>query len=400
MDPARHGTIGALAANRPLLISVVFAFGLTALSVTGFMRAPSAAAVSNFAINAFFALAAPAIIARFAPSAMINRLVYVFVIGALLLVGSTYAPAISPQVLSVIAPSTGAVQVACVLMIWFVLLRPVIGDVVGLGVAAPIAAVLGAFGASGFLALEAAQGEDVIGAIASLSLALSCLVGVGVAADFAQAFARGGDAHNAAGVAAYNATSAAVYATLITLGVFASGLMPGAETISWNFRSIVYGAAGVALAVTTTLLVTAAALSLSRVSEQTAVSENHRRQHVRRLWRPLRQALPPSSALAFVAILLILTVVGLFTAYEPITTVKLTLLFASSIFAALTFVSLRTGIYLFINLLASMVAVQWFYEVAGFETPNLLGRVDRTCRRRCSLRPNRHRLAGCAQSQP
>lgn len=372
MDTARHGTIGALAANRPLLISVVLAFGLTALAVTGFIRESSALTVSDFAINAFFALAAPALIARFAPPKLVNRLIYVLAISTVLIVGSIYAPGVSPKAFAAFAPSVSAVQIACVLLIWFVLLRPLVGDIVGLGVAAPVAAVLGAFGASGFLALEAAPGEGVIGAIASLSLALSCLVGVGVAADFAQAFARGGDVHDAAGVAAYNATSAAVYATLITFGVFVAGLLPAAETINWSFRAIIYGAAGVALAVTTTLLVTASALSLAQVSEQTAVTENHRRQNVRRWWRPLRQALPPSSALAFVAILMIITVTGLFTAYEPITLVKVALLIACALFAGLTFVSIRTGIYVFTALLSAMVIVRWIYEIAGTPSPSLL----------------------------
>ena len=74
MDSDRHGPVGTLAADRPLLTSVVIAFGLTALSVVGFASNRGAGImVADFAINALIALALPAVLAAIAPTALWPR---------------------------------------------------------------------------------------------------------------------------------------------------------------------------------------------------------------------------------------------------------------------------------------------------------------------------------------
>ncbi len=372
METDRYGAIGGLAANRPLLISVVFAFGLTALAVAGFSSQPGGRAMSGFAINCFAALALPAVATGIAPAGAVPRAVFAALAAGALLVVSFLAPFDKNAMLAAAGLSGATLRIGAALLLWFVLLRPLFGDAPGLAMAAPLAAALGAFGASGLLALEALARIDVLGAVASLSVAMSCLVGVGVAGDFTRAFAGGARADEAAGDAAHLAVAPTAFGALATAGVFSAGLAPGAETLDWSWRAVAYAAGGVALATATALVVTASTLSLSNVTEEIAVIENYRRQNLRRWWRPFRQVLPPSSAIAFTAILLILTVVALFSAFNLLTPVKLILLGACSLAAWVTFVSLRTGLFVFLALFASMIMIDWSYAIAGVVSPGLL----------------------------
>ncbi len=372
MERDRYGAIGALAANRPLLISVVFAFGLTALAVAGFSSQPGGRAMSAYAVSCFVALALPAIATSFAPAAGFPRAVFAVGLALGLLAISLLAPWESHSTLAVAGLSGTTFRIGAALLLWFVLLRPLFGDAPGLAMAAPLAAALGAFGASGLLALEALARIDVLGAVASLSVAMSCLVGVGVAGDFTRAFAGGARADEAAGDAAHLAVAPAVFSALATAGVFSAGLAPGAEALDWSWRAVFYGAGGVALATATALVVTASTLSLSNVTEEIAVIENYRRQNFRRWWRPFRQALPQSSAIAFTAILLILTVVALFSGFDALAPVKLTLLAVCSLAAWVTFVSIRTGLFVFLALFASVIMIDWSYAIVGVVSPGLL----------------------------
>lgn len=377
MDSDRHGPVGTLAADRPLLTSVVIAFGLTALSVIGFSGDRAAGVmVADFALNALVALALPAVLAAAAPTTTWPRIGFALASAATLYVAARTVPNLIPYDLSILSPNSASVVAAGGLTIWFLVLRPLFGDVAGLSFAAPVAAILGAYGAGALLVLGTNAPMNVVGALSSLSLAVACIVGVGVAAEFTKQFAKGDRVHKASGDAAHLAAAPAVYAALITAGVFVAGLTPGVEQLGWTWRAVIYAGAGVTIAAATALFITSATLSLGSTSEKIAVVENHRRQNFRKWWRPLRQALPPSSAIAFVAILLIVTIVALFEAYNEYSFAKTSLLIACAIAAGITFVSARTGLFVLLALFSSMILIDWSYELAGVALPGLLAELS------------------------
>ncbi|MEO0878690.1 MAG: hypothetical protein AAFY22_03160 [Pseudomonadota bacterium] len=369
------GGLGMLAANRPLLTSVVVAFGLTALSVIGYLRSPSQGVaeglphVTNFALNGLVALALPAVIAVFAPEKRSQRIV-VAAAGAILLFAGG-------QILTLYQDAAPALRAAALytasaLTLLMIAPRRFFGDASSLAVAGPVTAVLGAFGAGGLISMADAVSMEVVGAIASLSLALACLVGVSLSADFVRLFASGVDAHNAAGQAAHQALAPAANAALVTVAVFSAGILPGPQQLSWTWTAIFYSAGGIVVAVAATLLVTAASLSLRPVPETIAVGENRRQSFARALWRPIRQLLPPSSALAFVAILAIVLIVALFEAYGATTLIKLALIGLCAVAAGLTFVSVRTGFFVMAALFAAMVLIDAAIGVFGAARPQAL----------------------------
>lgn len=371
----RQGGIGMLAANRPLLTAVLVAFGLSALSVIGYLRAPSEDVaggvlhVSNFALNGLIAIAVPAVIAALAPESYSRRVVMaVGAAASLCALGQVLS--FNQTVLTMVHPL--AFFTAAGLTLFTLLPRRLFGDATALAAAAPITAILGAFGAGGLISMADAVSMDVVGAISSLSLALACLIGVSLAADFLQLFAEGVDAHQAAGEAAHRALAPSANAALVTVAVFSAGLLPGPQQLSWTWTAIFYAAGGIVVAVSSTLLVTAATLSLRPLSETVAVGENRRQSFSRRAWRPVRQILPPSSALAFSAILAIVVVVALFEAYYSMTLIKIALIILCAIAAGLTFVSMRTGLFVMLGLFASMVMIDATSSIVGAARPPAL----------------------------
>ena len=378
-DSEEHGAIGALAANRPLLVTVIFAFGLTALSVVGFMRAPGAGAnglsVADFATNALIAFAAPNFAAAAAPRRPLQRALFAALVLAALIGAYVAAERYGVPAFFGAAVRSESIAIGAAFFVWSLASRPLTGALTMLSVAGPFAAIVGAIGAAALLSLEQIHAPDALGAVATMSVAFACLIGIGVAADFAFAFARGADSHAAAGIAAHRAAAPSMNAALNVICIFSAGLLPAAETLDWSWRMILFAAGGGVVAVTTALFLSAATLSLSTITEEVAAIENHRRQRFRRWWRPIGQILPMSSAFAFVAILAILSIVAQFETYAPISVIKASLIVAAALSAALTYVSARTGLFVMLALYFAMTLVDWGYAAIGIDPPSLLAQL-------------------------
>ncbi|MEL7487709.1 MAG: hypothetical protein AAGJ87_10910 [Pseudomonadota bacterium] len=375
MESDSQGAIGGLAANRPLLILVLFGFGLAALAAAGFLRAPETAAsgmrLLDFSISLAIALAVPHALAALAPRRGVGRWATAAAIAAAFIVAFALLAGAPPLQLGGVSLHAASFLAGAALFGLMIAGRPLIGGLAGFGLAGPVAAIIGAVSAAALLSLEDVSAPHVIGAVATMSASFAALVSVGVAADFANAFARGGDSHFAAGVAAHRAAAPAFNAALNVLCVFAAGLLPAAEMLDWSWRMIFFAAGGGVVAASTALFFSAATLSLGVVTEEAASIENHRRQRFRRWWRPVRDLLPTSSALAFVAILMILAIVAQFETYQPISLIKVGLIVGCAAAAALTYVSLRTGLFVMAALFFAMVLADWGYVLFGVAAPAL-----------------------------
>ena len=369
MDSERHGVIGALAAHRPLLISVVFAFGLTALSVVGFASASAGQQVARFAIDILFGLSIPVVLVSLAPTTPIRRLLFALMLGGALFGVTRLAHAYSPGVVRAILPSSASIIVGSVLIILLSQLRPVIGQITALTVAAPFAAMLGTLGAIGFVGLNIEPSLEIVAVVACLGLSLACLIGVGVSADFTHGFAHGAEMHDAAGRAAYLGISFCVYALFICIVIFGVSRTMGTAALDWSWREIFYTGGGIVLATVTVLLLTAASLSLKDPDEKIAVIENQRGQNFRDWWRYIRRVLPASSALAAFAMLLIFSVVAIFTASHAPSVSSIIFICVSGIGAGVVFVSLRTGLFVFSALFISTIIVNWGIEIIRGAAP-------------------------------
>ncbi|MEM9707029.1 MAG: hypothetical protein AAF850_13240 [Pseudomonadota bacterium] len=371
-------SIGAIAADRPLLTATIAGLGLTALSVMGFAPdvpgKPSSANIAIFALHCLLALAAPIAAAVAAPAVLRGRIGYAAVLAAVIVAVVWYAPSAAPDNFVGYAPSLTTGIAAAGIAAGLIVLRPFFGVIPGLALVAPAAGLLGAVGAGGMLALRGADGLPLLGAVTATSAALATLIGIGVVTEFARRYASGASSHDAASEAGGAMFAPTINACLLSAGAFILAALVAPQQ-TWSLATGAQAAAGVAVACLSALLVAVATLSLANVSDAMAVIENHRRRRFRTIWRPVRAALPASSALAFAAITLITAMVALFEAFEPMRVVKLSLLGGSVIAAGLTFVSIRTGIFIFVMLFTGSVLIDWGVALAGTSAPSLIAEI-------------------------
>jgi len=125
------------------------------------------------------------------------------------------------------------------------------------------------------------------------------------------------------------------------------------------------------------------ALSLKAKTEMTAVVENRRRASLRPFLSAIRGLLPPSSAIAASAIILIGAVVAAFETGIPASVGEIALISAIAVFAALVFVSLRTAL-----MIATLAAIagrlaSWGLDLAGVAPPTEIARVTATALAAC-----------------
>ena len=362
----RPSVLGDIAANRPLLMSVLFAFGVAALAVislTNIQNATLAVHVAHFVVNGLLAIAAPLALASVAPAQLKPRLFYALAIPGLFFGLNYLIPLYAPSALAAyLAPN--ALFAAAALSFWFILLKPAFGGVVRLAGAAPAAAFLGALGAAALGSVEAGTPAAVIGVVTIFSFAAACLVGVGVAADYAQIFAKGQSAHEAAAGAAHRGLATAAHGVLLVVILLSSHMLLLSPQSAWLTSALFASAAGALVAVAAGLFVTTGALSLHRTTDLAAVTENYRLRDFRDNWRPVRAALAPSASLAIAAMLAIAAVVALFEA-SGLATLKLAVAATAGLAAALSYVSMRGGIFVFVMLFLTAVLTDWGFAIAG-----------------------------------
>ena len=377
MTGAPSGFLGRVAADRPLLATAVLAIGMTALCIVGVRRAGAAVEpdlILGYILNAAYGVGAPVVLAAFAPRKTAGRLLFAALV-ALAAGGLAFAsiqgaaplPGISPPPVLLTATFLG-------LFVFLLVLAPFFDGAFRLGALAPFASILGVAGAAGVLALETLLPGAQGAAAAAVALAAGATIGAGVSADFSIHFARGANAQTAAAAGGHAAIAPSMFAVLTVAALFAL------QTLSANFGAVAWsvlwgGAASALFAATVSLVIVTASLSLSARGERIAVEENRRRQWFAAAWRPVRRALPASSALAGAAIAGVAVVVALFEAGLAAPFSILPFLAVIWAAAALVFVSLRTSVLIAVILFASTALADYAYAMVGYPAPALLERL-------------------------
>lgn len=374
MDSERIGLLGGAAADRPVLVALVFAFGLSALAVAGVWEAPDAEAIMRAGAQILVAFAllpfAPLALCALLPRGGIAAGAVLFLVGAVGAAVYVFTPRFAPFLPS----PPEALLAGCAFVLALTLaacgtLMRVYLKGAAVGVAA---AILGVAGATGLVAPRlAGQGDAAM--LAGLGLGLAGLVAGGVAADYAAVFARGASSRAAAGLSLQRALPLIVYGA--GLAALAMGL---GTQIAVGLNQAWAGAAAVGLVMTSSAFLAAGALSLSGGDERLAVDENRRRQAQRRAWRPLRQALPVRSSYAIAAIAGILLVTIVFEMREPPAVRDGAFIVLAALAAMISFLSLRCGLFVLATLAAAVVIGRWSAEIIGVVRPDPLGEAAAT----------------------
>ncbi len=382
MTAEASGFLGRFAANRPWLSTVLVAFAMTALCVVGVRRAGGAAGVggaeyagyvSSYLLNGLYVLGVPLGLAAVAPRrAGLRALIAggAGVVAAGLWLAADRGVSLSPYLAA--PPKTLTVAAVAFLAV-LLAIEPFFKGAYRLGVAAPFAALLGSAGAAGLLAFEGLLHAPASAAALSVALAAGVVGGVGVGADYAGGFARGATGPAAASRGGHAGLAPAMFAILAVCVFFA--------LYSWraNFGAVDWpvlwaAAAAALLTCVASLMLVAAALSVSQHSEQVAVDENRRREWFARVWAPVRRLVPAQTALAATAITGVLAVVAMFEAGLAAPGSFLVFLGGVWAAAALAFVSLRASLLIAALLFASAIFADYGYSLAGAAAPDLLAR--------------------------
>ncbi|NOX95700.1 MAG: hypothetical protein GXP04_11590, partial [Alphaproteobacteria bacterium] len=174
------------------------------------------------------------------------------------------------------------------------------------------------------------------------------------------------------------AAAAAGHAALapIMFGVLAVAALFLVQTVNVNFGAIEWrvvwaGLTAVMAAAVAAMLAVTGSLSRENVSELAAVDENRRCQWFAAAWRPVRELLPATTAMAMTAIAGVFAVVALFEVgfAAPVSTLSFFVLIA--IASAVSFVSLRTSILIVALLGFGVMAAGYLYAVMGMPLPAL-----------------------------
>lgn len=358
----RLGPVGGLAAERPLIVTIVLAFGLTALAIGGATDSDAAyrtaIGMPDLLISLLVFATAPLLLGAIAPRSAGVRVLVVAAI-ALVFLGLFFLTAVVDPFARRLSLEAGAVIVA--LSAAFLFFGPAFGAVARLAFVATAAAALGLAGALGVMSLAP---SPLSGAFPGLAFALGAGVGVSVLADFASLFARGADARRAAGVAARYGAAPAIYGVILVAALAAAGAVQQNDA-ALVLRLAAIAAAVALLPVASALLMTGGALATRRSGEVMAIEENGRQQAFRRFWRPARRTLAPSSAIAALAVLGILTIAAAFNLPAPVPFANAVFVAAASISAILMFLSLQTGIFVFVLLFTGLVLSSWAWGIVG-----------------------------------
>jgi len=373
--------MGGLAAGRPVLCALIFAFAAAALAAVGFRAVE--ASFSHVALSLFAALAAttamPAALASVAPKNFWLRGIYAALAAGFLL-------ALRRVVLQSgieIGPfdAAGALAVAAIVVFVLALGAPLWRSTIGLSLIGLVSLVLAAAAGMSIIALEQARVGPVetAGAVIALSSALGAALAVQMSAAFSRTFAEGG-ANYASAVASARIVSAPALFSLgvgiaaAAFAVIADGALNGAS-LGAAISSARLAAGPLAFSLVAPLFLLAGALALKGETEKTALAENRRRSTLRPFLTTIRNALPPSSAIAAGAIFLIAAVVAGFEANTAPGVGETALVSAVAIVAAVAFVSLRTALMTTVLFAAAGRLVSWGYDLFGAALPTEPARI-------------------------
>lgn len=370
------GLIGGIAAGRPLLAASVLSFGATALGAVGYQQSHLSYSNASAAFLAALAVMvlAPASIAAVAPKNFWLRALYAgFAAGVILALRRLMLQtgfAISPfDERIALAFSAG-----CVFILAFG--APLWRAAAGLSLIGLCASILGATAGLSVVAIEMnADDLPTAGASLAFAAAVGAALSVQISAAFSRAFAEGGDNFTAAAEAARSAAAPALFS--LGIGVFAIAISAFGDgaALAAIIASARVAASSIAFSLAAPLFMLAGALSLKGKTELTAVLENRRRAGLRPFLSFVRAILPPSSALAFSAIFLIVAIVAAFEAETPASVGEIASVSAVAIIAAIVFVSLRTALMAAILAAAAGRLAAFGFDLAGIAAPTETARV-------------------------
>lgn len=370
MKTGRFGVVGRLIADRPLTLVTAGAVGLVALAATS-LRAPAGAAIDALPALIFGFLAlpvAPLAFAGLAPTR--DWRVAAAIIGAigLLSLGLWFGAPFLNLDRALLDPRS--LFGALLSFAAFIALRPTIGASMRFSFIGAASSVLAIAGASGTLLAFGASIAD-LAALGALTLALGAAVAIGVVSDFSSVFARGADVSSAAVAAGEQAITPAALAVALAFMAFSMhALFASPEAIlAPPWMALLTTGLGVAIAA----VAAAGALAVTDATESLAVSENARRQRLRRFWRPLRQALPPSAAYSVTVIAGILLVLAGFEMPERPSLAALMFAPAAAAVVGLFQMSMRAGAFVFILLAFSVGMTRWIASLIGAPALDALG---------------------------
>lgn len=375
MSGAPSGFLGKLSAERPVILSGVLGLGLVVLAVLGARQMGPAADtnifLSRFSISALIAVFVPVALAAFTPRRRLFQIPYVIVLAISGMLLCAYVFGFFGDQTDLIPPLP--VSAALGLFLFLSALNPITRNVIRLGVVVPLSIIIGGVGAIGFFALLNLLTAQFAAPALAIGLAGGMCVGMSVASEFAQLYAKGLSARNAAASAGHAALAPAWFCFLAaaSYGLVVS-LQLNVGVIDWQ---IIFAVAGTSILISVMSLVsTTGLLAVLRHSEQVAVDENQRRQRFVESWRPMRRLLPSSTALAASAIIGVLVVI---TAFETgiANPISLLLFIGMMIVASgAAFVSVRTSLLIALMLFISTTFVGFVYSAFGFELPTLAER--------------------------
>lgn len=371
------GLIGGIAAGRPILSALLFAFAAMALAAVGYREADLSFVNASFAFIGALAMTvvAPAGLAAMAPKNFWLRAIYAGLAAGMLLAlrriviqtGFSFGFFNAPLALVIAALAVFALSIGAPLWRAAVALSLIGCAALGLAAAAGLSIV----------AMETAQGGDA--SLAGISLALAAALGaalsVQVSAGFSRAFAEGGGNAAAAATAARAAAAPAMFSLgigVVALGLAAFGEAGGAASLQSALR---IGAGAIAFSLAAALFLLGGALAMKGETELTALVENRRRAALGPFLTFLRAILPPSSAIATSAIILIIAVVAGFEAETPASVGEIALISAVAAMAAVVFVSLRTALMATLMYAAASRIAAWGFDLSGLAAPTAAARV-------------------------
>ncbi|MEM8772352.1 MAG: hypothetical protein AAGD92_11940 [Pseudomonadota bacterium] len=343
MREAPVGLVGVFFAGRPYLTISILSAGLVTLAVMGARAAEGGVLLAEFGAASAYALAAPLMLAALAPTRNAPRLIFAALVIALVAGAAAIGYGLITLPPGVPFPDYRLTLAAGALFVVILVLAPLAHNVMRLGLLGPLAAVLGATGAGGYLAYEGLLMREAGAAALALGLAFGASAGVGVASDFASLFAAGAQKRNAAAAAGHRAVAISTFSLLLAAAYFTVFAVGGAVDIE-AWRTVLAGVIVTAAAVVTSVAAVSGGLALTSISEQAAVDENRRRRWFARQWRPIRLSLPPATAAAGVAIAGILVVIAIFENGFANPALMAGFIAAVIIAAGVAFVSIRTSL--------------------------------------------------------
>ncbi len=373
------GIVGNVAASRPILSVCVMLAGLIALGVAGArqLSAEPAALIGSYAATALYVVALPMALAAMQPRRQFFKFCFYILI-------STFAAAMIavdigrlslPAFAASLPPPPAVLTLSALgLFAFFSVLAPLGFNVARHCVVSAFAAIIGAVGGAGYLAIEELWGSAQGAVAIALALTLGVGAGVSVGADFAKFFAAGAPKRRAAAAAGHSAVAITAFSLLVVAAFF------GVQSFDANFGAVEWrvvwaGITAAATAMIASLVAVTASLAVAPISEQAAVDENYRRGWFAANWRPIRRALPPTTASAASAIAAIVVVIALFEAgfTAPI---ALAIFFVLVWLSAVTaFVSVRTATLIVALLAVSAVLADYGYAIFGVAPPSLSERL-------------------------